>query len=273
MKQEYISIYIGWSDLKRKTITYVGQTHNLETRIKSHFYKAKKNPKYAIDRAMNKYSDFNFEEFFCAFTDEDADWAETLLIKELNTKVPNGYNLTDGGGGTRGYKHTEEYKKHLSDSMIGEKHHGFGKKRTVETRKKMSAAHTGKERTKEHGMNIGLAQRGKTISISHRQKLSTALKGKMVGDKHPMYGRHHTKEAKEKIGLKARSPERNGKNHSMYGKPAVNAQSVRCVETGEVFSSIRLAAKHYSISPSGISSQMSGKQKTAAGMHWKRMES
>jgi hypothetical protein len=36
---------------------------------------------------------------------KDAQLVEKALIQELNTKVPNGYNLTNGGDGTLGFKH------------------------------------------------------------------------------------------------------------------------------------------------------------------------
>lgn len=45
--------------------------------------------------------------------------------------------------------------------------------------------------------------------------------------------------------------------------------SVVCVETGEVFSSIRNACKKYEISPSAICNCCKGNAKTAKGFHWK----
>lgn len=38
-----------------------------------------------------------------------------------------GYNLTSGGDGISGYKHTEETKRKLSESHSGEAHWKFGK--------------------------------------------------------------------------------------------------------------------------------------------------
>lgn len=48
----------------------------------------------------------------------------------MNTKVPNGYNLTDGGEGVLGYTHNEERRKKISENtpkMKGENHPCFGK--------------------------------------------------------------------------------------------------------------------------------------------------
>lgn len=43
---------------------------------------------------------------------------------------------------------------------------------------------------------------------------------------------------------------------------------VRCVETGEVFDSYKIAAKAINRHPSAISACLRGKQKTAGGYHW-----
>lgn len=50
------------------------------------------------------------------------------------------------------------------------------------------------------------------------------------------------------------------------------AKKVICSETGEIFNSIKDAAKVVDISPNCISSACKGKQKTAAGYHWRYYE-
>lgn len=47
-----------------------------------------------------------------------------------------------------------------------------------------------------------------------------------------------------------------------------NRQAVQCVETGEIFDSIKKAADSCNISGSAISSVLSGSRKTAGGFHW-----
>ena len=49
-------------------------------------------------------------------------------------------NLTDGGGGMSGKKHSKEAKKKMSDSLKGDKNHMFGKKHSEDARRKMSKA-------------------------------------------------------------------------------------------------------------------------------------
>lgn len=49
--------------------------------------------------AIQKYGwdNFDHEVVVTGLTEEEADYWERLYIKELNSKVPNGYNRTDGG--------------------------------------------------------------------------------------------------------------------------------------------------------------------------------
>lgn len=61
---------------------------------------------------------------------------EELYIEVFNTKAPNGYNLTDGGAGSKGLKMSEEHKEKLRQLHIGSHP-------SEETRKKLSESHKG----------------------------------------------------------------------------------------------------------------------------------
>ena len=65
---------------------------------------------------------------------------EAFMIAMLGT-VRNGYNTSTYGGTS--YKRTDETKKKISESKIGEKHPMFGKHFSEEHKKKMSASMTG----------------------------------------------------------------------------------------------------------------------------------
>ncbi|KKM94986.1 hypothetical protein LCGC14_1192690, partial [marine sediment metagenome] len=98
----------------------------------------------------------------------------------------NGYNLTEGGEGTIGFKQTEktkrkigianrnkirseEFKKSVSEAMKGERHpmYGrcgknnprFGKKHSEETKKKMSVSHKGKKLSDETKKKLSKTKR------------------------------------------------------------------------------------------------------------------
>jgi hypothetical protein len=64
-----------------------------------------------------------------------------------------------GNKNSLGYKHSEEYKKNISDRMKGENHYYYGKKLSEETRKKMSEVRKGE---KHHNWKGGILD---TISM------------------------------------------------------------------------------------------------------------
>jgi group I intron endonuclease len=73
-----------------------------------------------IKNAVKKYGINNFErlvlvENICDF--EELKNNEILWITKKNTKHPNGYNLTDGGGGKWGWKASEKTKEKLRLSL------------------------------------------------------------------------------------------------------------------------------------------------------------
>ena len=102
-----------------------------------------------INNARKKYGIDAFDfEILKECEDEELNKWEMYFIKELNTKVPYGYNMTDGGDGCPGYIHSEETKKKISESHKGKKHPNYGKHRSEETRKKISEARTNGKKSK-----------------------------------------------------------------------------------------------------------------------------
>ena len=81
-------------------------------------------------------------------------WMEQQLIRDLDTKVPKGYNIADGGKGAFGVKQRPE-------SVAKRTQANRGKKRTAETRERMSAW-----------------QRGRRMSVQARQRMSDAMRGR-----------------------------------------------------------------------------------------------
>ncbi len=76
---------------------YIGQSVNPYRRFAAHCSRAKTGEdNYPIHSAIKKYGKENFELEILEWT-EDYNEREKMLIKEYNSKVPNGYNLTDGG--------------------------------------------------------------------------------------------------------------------------------------------------------------------------------
>ena len=78
---------------------YIGQTtRTLEERFKEH-----RNKNFPIGKAIRKYGEKIFVKVILAEceTQEQLNELEIYWITKLNCKAPNGYNLTDGGEGSK----------------------------------------------------------------------------------------------------------------------------------------------------------------------------
>lgn len=131
---------------------YVGQTvKGLKARMREHQKDAKRGSKVPFHRAIRKYGfeSFTWQVLRTCDSREDLAAAEQACITTMNTKVPNGYNLTDGGGGISGHVMSAESKQKMSEAAMGNtwgkgntncKGHTNHKGRvhSAETRQKMS---------------------------------------------------------------------------------------------------------------------------------------
>lgn len=171
---------------------YIGQTiRNVEKRLEEH---RKKSRCIAIYNAIQIHGWENFEQDWYECPDEDLNFDEDFLVREMGTLAPDGYNIREGGG-SRG-KHSEEsrnkmrkpksetHAKNISEATKGEKNHNFGKKADDKTREKLSEAKKGeknhmwrKSHTDESNQKNREAHLGKTSSDETKQKLSDATKG------------------------------------------------------------------------------------------------
>jgi group I intron endonuclease len=97
--------------------TYVGQTSKtIQERFQAHLKKARKKVNRRLYDSMNHhgYDNFIIEEIEKVSDSITADDREKFWIKELDTIMPNGYNMTDGGGGGNTLKYwTDEEKEDL----------------------------------------------------------------------------------------------------------------------------------------------------------------
>ena len=135
------------------------------------------------------------------------DAREKFWILKLDTINPDkGYNLTLGGDGLRGYRHTEESRLKMSKQRRGKNNPSFGKSMPEERRRKISQSRKGKYCGKNNP-NFGKPLSEETIRKIRSAKLGKSLpeetKQKMreskLGTKNIMFGKTHSEEARRKM--------------------------------------------------------------------------
>lgn len=173
---------------------------------------------FILTDAIKKYGNEKFtvkliEE---SETAEKAYNLEKYYVKKFNTKIPNGYNMTDGGDGLYGVIIGDKDRKRRSKVMKKlhkEKRTGMhGKKHSEETRKKMSISGKnipkpwlyGRVLSENSKQKIREKNLGRIHSEETRKKISENHHD-ISGKNNPMYGRKHSDETKEKIRKKAKN--------------------------------------------------------------------
>lgn len=132
---------------------YVGcAVHQLKKRMHGHFHAAAHGNRRPLYAAMRKHGIDSFETSVIdiATSLDELYEKERKWIAKLNTKVPNGYNLTDGGEGTVGHEFTQLQRERLSQAHVG-------LKQSAETIEKRAATRRGYKYSTETRQRISLA--------------------------------------------------------------------------------------------------------------------
>ena len=161
---------------------YIGQTTKLyiNNRWCEHKNNARNGERSYLYNAIRKYGENNFEfkVLLSKIPIDKLDFYEQLWIKKLNTRSPNGYNLTDGGGGTRGFIPWDK-----------------GIKRSVEDVEKIKAQFTPEVREK-----IRQKMLGKNNPMYGKKGILNPAYGlQRFGKDNPFYGKTHSEETKQKL--------------------------------------------------------------------------
>jgi group I intron endonuclease len=173
---------------------YVGQTvRTLKLRLYFHL----RGHTY-ISNALRKYGveNFNIKALKECCTKEELNAYEKHFIKEFDTtNLGVGYNLTSGGEGSIGFKHTAETIKKLKLACIGRVF-------SQETRNKISKSnsghvnphkgktliqHFGEEKAKE--IKLKISKSSKQHNSECKCASCKSRRGEMSGKSNPMYGR------------------------------------------------------------------------------------
>ncbi len=171
--------YVGWTS-KGTAARWRSHCANAGAGIRSAFYTAIR--KYGADA-------FTHEVLERMSTEAGAKRAEQLWIRELRTRAPGGYNLTDGGEGVLGCRALVGRKLSPSHLASVRKAHGCPEFRarvsaalrghpvSPETRAKLSAAQRGRPMTESNRLALSRANKGRSLPPEVGQKISAAKKG------------------------------------------------------------------------------------------------
>lgn len=168
------------------------------------YHKCEADPEYlgsgiALERAVAKYGKENFTvTILCtANTRADLDVAEKKYIKEFREKYGNQlYNIADGGQGGNCYPMTEQRRKHISEAMKG-------KVVSQEQRQKISKSlkgHLVSAESREKSRRSNTGQKRSELCKKHLSENHAPC----TGANNAFYGKHHTKDARERIGASRR---------------------------------------------------------------------
>lgn len=154
--------------------------------------------------AIQKYgwNNFKHEILFEGLTKEEAEQKEIELIAFYNSNNEKyGYNLSSGGeSGSKGYKHTEEQRKRMSENRKGEKNAMYGKHHSEESIEKGRIKHLRENLSEETIHKMSIAKKGKKRDRQSVEKQIDTISNKVICIEMQIIYRS-TKEAGERNNL------------------------------------------------------------------------
>ena len=172
-------IYIVINDINHKV--YIGQTStSLKQRWREHTHTDINNGTH-FHNALLKYGVDKFHLYLLEECTIDKLNVREIYYISIFNSYKDGYNMTPGGAGVPGYKHTDEDKIKMAQAS-----------------KQFWSSLSDKDR------QLFIQQRAAKLkgvpkSPEHRLALSEARQGKYTGKINGFYGKHHTQETKDII--------------------------------------------------------------------------
>lgn len=126
---------------------YVGKSSNLLVRVNQHLLGSS----VQCPAIYNAISFYGVKQFsveivpYSGISVEALSAVEKWKIRQLGTKSPRGYNLTDGGDGPVGVERSLEVRLRKSESMLGKRNHFWGKTHSDKSKGEISESLRGEK--------------------------------------------------------------------------------------------------------------------------------
>lgn len=183
---------------------YIGQGLNVKKRMSQSHKECD-----VLYNSIKKYGKENFDRRVIIYCEN---WELTRLeiacIKVFRSHTSGGgYNISWGGvSPMSGRNHSDESKKKMSKSHMGEKNGNYNKPKSEETKEKM---------------------RGPRPNFHQTDEVKQYLREIMSGENHPQYGTHRSNETKKRISDGHRRNRLEGKVRKIERKTERNPRKIR----------------------------------------------
>ena len=246
MKNPWKLLIYGLVDPRTRETRYIGKSSNGLRRPKFHWSKpALRDGRAPCDHWIRKLVSMGLVPEIDVIEDlgfsEDKDdanrklnEAEIRCISKFRDDGKKLLNVTDGGDGLLGRKHTDEEIRKITEARRKRRSGMLGKKHSEEAKEKIRIAHLRRANR--------VADDGSILPLAKRERKSQA------GEKNHFFGKKHSEESLRKMRDMAK------KRGDEFRKlqSIAHSKRVRCIDDGLVFVSTNDAGKYYGISPGNV---------------------
>ena len=241
-------------------------------------------------RAVRKYGweNFSHEILEDNLTFDQANLREQYWISFFHTYIKdpkcNGYNMTLGGAGTAGHECSEEAKQKISKAHLGKQLSDSHRQHIKEATTGASNPFYGKHHSTETKEKIRQKALGRKVSTETKQKISESLLGRETSEQtrkllsEKLTGLKRSDEAKERIRQARfqveanRTLEERIALNKKLSEASTRKRRVRCIETGDEFDSMTLAAEFFGIKVCSLANHLAGRTKSIKKLHFEFVE-
>jgi group I intron endonuclease len=257
MREKILCIYRIRSDKTGKL--YIGSAMNFHQRIQRHFKLLEENKHHSI-KLQNHYNKYGRDDLISEIVEIVSDPTDLIPREQYYIDLCNsaiaGFNIASTAGNC------------------------LGVPRSIETRRKISAAQIGKSLTDEHKRNITDALQGHPVSDEIRKKISASNFGKPKAELHKqnmsIAAKNRlpiTEETRQKLSLISKNRIRTKEWSKKISDSQTKVPVIQLDRDGNIiaeYASVKEAAIITSIYRPSISMAIHGKLKSAGGFIWKK---